>query len=50
MLDKFMAMFDMVAYPKFFFEIHSLVFELLLQKIYEFIWDTSETYYIEFFS
>jgi hypothetical protein len=27
-----MAMFDMVAYPKFGLPIHSLVFELLLQK------------------
>jgi hypothetical protein len=40
-----MEMFDMVAYPNYGFAIHSLVFELLLQKIYEFIWDTSETYF-----
>jgi hypothetical protein len=44
-----MAMFDMVVYPKFGFAIHSLVFKLLLQKIYEFIWDTLETCHIEFF-
>jgi hypothetical protein len=45
-----MEMFDMVTYPKYGFAIHSLMFELLLQKIYEFIWDTLETCRIEFFS
>jgi hypothetical protein len=36
-----MEMLNMVAYPKFGFPKHSVVFELLLQKCNFSFWDTS---------